>query len=134
MRIYLDCCISLSDTHPPLRAPHAEEGKGAKLVVKLQDGMLVETVIINHRHESSGRERNTVCVSSQVRPWRQDQKSTRNKPYESSHMRGNVWMKRGYHLNSIRRAGLHSAMASVRALGVLCVSEALVCCAMQGEL
>jgi len=43
-----------------------EEGKGAKLVVKLQDGMLVETVIINHRHESSGRERNTVCVSSQV--------------------------------------------------------------------
>jgi adenine C2-methylase RlmN of 23S rRNA A2503 and tRNA A37 len=45
----------------------ADDKKGAKLAVRLADGLIVETVIINHRHASSGRERNTVCVSSQVR-------------------------------------------------------------------
>lgn len=44
----------------------SDDGKGAKLVIQLADGLIVETVIINHSHRSSGRERKTVCVSSQV--------------------------------------------------------------------
>jgi len=39
---------------------------GFKLVVQLQDGHRVETVVIRHHHETSSRTRHTVCVSSQV--------------------------------------------------------------------
>lgn len=46
------------------------DGTGAKLVVRLHDGRLVETVVIGHRRDSSASApaalRNTVCVSSQV--------------------------------------------------------------------
>ena len=46
------------------------DGTGAKLVVRLHDGRLVETVVIGHRRDSSASasstRRNTVCVSSQV--------------------------------------------------------------------
>ena len=45
------------------------DGTGAKLVVRLHDGRLVETVVIGHRRDSSASPsalRNTVCVSSQV--------------------------------------------------------------------
>ena len=42
------------------------DGTGAKFVVRLHDGALVETVVIGHRHASTGVERNTVCVSTQV--------------------------------------------------------------------
>jgi 23S rRNA (adenine2503-C2)-methyltransferase len=42
------------------------EGGGRKLVIQLSSGQLVETVLIRHDHESSGRSRHTVCVSSQV--------------------------------------------------------------------
>ena len=39
---------------------------GLKLVVELASGHRVETVLILHDHESSGKSRCTVCVSSQV--------------------------------------------------------------------
>lgn len=42
------------------------DGTGAKMVVRLHDGALVETVVIGHQHASSGTQRNTVCVSTQV--------------------------------------------------------------------
>ena len=42
------------------------ESGGIKLLVQLQDGHLVETVIIRHEHLSSKNVRHTVCVSSQV--------------------------------------------------------------------
>lgn len=44
--------------------PNQEIGTGAKLVVRLQDGQLVETVLIEH--VSGARRYSTVCVSSQV--------------------------------------------------------------------
>lgn len=52
-----------------------KSSKGCKLVIKLQDGLMVETVVIEHgdakRHdqvESRGKKSGhiTVCVSSQV--------------------------------------------------------------------
>ena len=39
---------------------------GLKLVVELASGHRIETVLIFHDHESSGKSRCTVCVSSQV--------------------------------------------------------------------
>ena len=42
------------------------ESGGLKLLIQLQDGHLVETVVIRHEHESSERVRHTICVSSQV--------------------------------------------------------------------
>ena len=39
---------------------------GLKLVVELASGHRIETVLIFHDHESSGKSRSTVCVSSQV--------------------------------------------------------------------
>lgn len=39
---------------------------GFKLVIQLQDGHLVETVVIRHEHLSSANVRHTICVSSQV--------------------------------------------------------------------
>jgi adenine C2-methylase RlmN of 23S rRNA A2503 and tRNA A37 len=43
-----------------------ESAGGRKLVVKLASGLRVETVLIMHEHRSTGRQRCTVCVSSQV--------------------------------------------------------------------
>lgn len=43
-----------------------ESAGGRKLVVELASGLRVETVLIMHEHRSSGRQRCTVCVSSQV--------------------------------------------------------------------
>jgi hypothetical protein len=40
---------------------------GFKLVIELQDGHLVETVVIRHEHLSTQNVRHTICVSSQVR-------------------------------------------------------------------
>lgn len=42
------------------------ESGGFKLGIQLQDGHLVETVVIRHEHLSSNSVRHTVCVSSQV--------------------------------------------------------------------
>jgi 23S rRNA (adenine2503-C2)-methyltransferase len=39
---------------------------GFKLMIQLQDGHLVETVVIRHEHLSSANVRYTICVSSQV--------------------------------------------------------------------
>jgi len=56
----------------PLTSEVVEEhpgSSGCKLVVKLQDGLLIETVLIDHRKENSMGEKVghvTVCVSSQV--------------------------------------------------------------------
>lgn len=43
-----------------------ESAGGRKLVVELASGLRVETVLIMHEHLSTGRQRCTVCVSSQV--------------------------------------------------------------------
>ena len=44
----------------------SKDGSTTKMVVELQDGHRVEAVVMRHAIHEGGRERNTLCVSSQV--------------------------------------------------------------------
>ena len=65
----LDDYFTAMTTKVVKHVPNSIEGTGAKLEVELQDGLRVETVIIEHvdtRTKGGPRRRSTVCVSSQV--------------------------------------------------------------------
>jgi len=44
----------------------SEDGKTVKATIEVKGGFLIETVLMRHKDKKNGKNRNTVCVSSQV--------------------------------------------------------------------